>query len=180
MSSETCPRSGFVYVLSNPAMPGIVKVGKTSRDVPVRVAELFQAGVPVPFDVVGSVYSPDCHVLERRCHAGLGRYRVDAGREFFRCSSEKAMCIVNDEHRLHIEEMIDAYLPDHTPVPHDDFIDTSSLRILAEEFEVSFGQLCDLLDELAPEDLLRLQTKRDLRIAKLDAELKKREMAANV
>ncbi|MFT7387743.1 MAG: hypothetical protein ACI8VC_000984 [Candidatus Endobugula sp.] len=42
--------AGIVYVLTNPAMPGIVKIGKTSRDsVDARLNELYSTGVPVPF-----------------------------------------------------------------------------------------------------------------------------------
>ena len=41
---------GWVYVLTNPAMPGLVKIGLTSRNPQVRAAELTQAtGVPAPF-----------------------------------------------------------------------------------------------------------------------------------
>ena len=41
---------GVVYVLTNPAMPGIVKIGKTSRsDIHARLNELYSTGVPLPF-----------------------------------------------------------------------------------------------------------------------------------
>ena len=43
--------SNIVYVLTNPAMPGIVKIGKTNRDDPqVRMNELYTTGVPLPFE----------------------------------------------------------------------------------------------------------------------------------
>jgi len=41
---------GVVYVLTNPEIPGLVKIGKTSRgSVDVRLNELHSTGVPVPF-----------------------------------------------------------------------------------------------------------------------------------
>ena len=41
----------IVYVLSNPAIPGIVKVGMTDRpDVQRRMSDLHTTGVPLPFD----------------------------------------------------------------------------------------------------------------------------------
>lgn len=44
---------GLVYLLTNPAMPGIVKIGLTTRgDMNQRLQELFTTGVPVPFDCV--------------------------------------------------------------------------------------------------------------------------------
>jgi hypothetical protein len=49
MNSVSIP--GIVYVLTNPAMPGIVKIGKTSREsVHTRLNELYSTGVPVPFE----------------------------------------------------------------------------------------------------------------------------------
>ena len=43
----------IVYVLTNPAMPDIVKIGMTDReDVQRRMAELYSTGVPFPFDCV--------------------------------------------------------------------------------------------------------------------------------
>ena len=43
--------TGIVYVLTNPAMPGIVKIGKTSRgSIDARLNELYSTGVPVPFE----------------------------------------------------------------------------------------------------------------------------------
>ena len=42
----------IVYVLTNQAMPGIVKIGMTERDdVQRRMNELYSTGVPLPFRV---------------------------------------------------------------------------------------------------------------------------------
>jgi len=42
---------GIIYVLTNPAMSGLVKIGKTSRNsVDGRLNELYSTGVPVPFE----------------------------------------------------------------------------------------------------------------------------------
>lgn len=41
----------IVYLLTNPAMPGLVKIEKTtSYDPKVRMGELYSTGVPVPFE----------------------------------------------------------------------------------------------------------------------------------
>jgi len=42
---------GSVYVLTNPAMPNMVKIGKTTRDVELRLVDLYSTGVPLPFNV---------------------------------------------------------------------------------------------------------------------------------
>ena len=41
---------GSVYVLTNPAMPNMVKIGKTTRNVELRLADLYSTGVPLPFE----------------------------------------------------------------------------------------------------------------------------------
>ena len=41
-----------VYVLTNPAMPNLVKIGKTElQDVNIRLAQLYTTGVPFPYDL---------------------------------------------------------------------------------------------------------------------------------
>ena len=42
---------GIVYLLTNECMPGIVKIGMTSRaDMDNRLKELYTTGVPQPFE----------------------------------------------------------------------------------------------------------------------------------
>lgn len=42
---------GIVYLLTNPVMPGLVKIGMTTQqDIDKRMKELYTIGVPVPFE----------------------------------------------------------------------------------------------------------------------------------
>ena len=42
----------IVYVLTNSAMPGLVKIGYTAQDdANSRIAQLYTTGVPVPFTI---------------------------------------------------------------------------------------------------------------------------------
>lgn len=77
---------GFLYVLANSAMPGVVKVGKTTRSPAERAVELSGAtGLPTPFIVVYEQLFEDCHAAERFVHVYLERngYRIADNREFF-------------------------------------------------------------------------------------------------
>lgn len=41
----------IVYVLTNPAMPSLVKIGMTTREsIDTLMKELYSTGVPMPFD----------------------------------------------------------------------------------------------------------------------------------
>lgn len=42
---------GIVYLLTNPVMPGLVKICMTTQeDIDKRMKELYTTGVPVPFE----------------------------------------------------------------------------------------------------------------------------------
>jgi len=106
---------GYVYILSNQSMPGLVKIGKTTRDVFTRATELFQTGVPTPFDVEHYVASPDCHTLENTMHALFDAARVSGSREFFICSNPTVACDALDAyHRQQVNDWLGEFLPDHT------------------------------------------------------------------
>ncbi len=56
---------GYIYVLINYSMQGIVKVGKTIRDTESRAKELSSVtGVPTPFIVAFDAYFADCSQAE--------------------------------------------------------------------------------------------------------------------
>lgn len=83
---------GYVYVLTNAAMPGIVKIGRTGRDPLKRLREINSAtGVPVPFRIAGAVRARDAAAAEADIHQRLQASRVNRKREFFRCSVERAL-----------------------------------------------------------------------------------------
>lgn len=92
---------GIVYVLTNPAMPGIVKIGKTSRrDVETRLNELYSTGVPVPFDCAFAGRVKDETAVERAFHQAFGPYRINPRREFFQIEPDQAVTLL----RLMTEE----------------------------------------------------------------------------
>lgn len=78
--------AGFIYVMVNPAMPGLAKVGKTTRSTSERASELSSAtGVPTPFLVVFEQPVANCHAAESWIHAELESrgHRHSSNREFF-------------------------------------------------------------------------------------------------
>ena len=76
--------SGYVYVLSNQAMPTLSKIGSTERDVNERIKELDAAtGIPTPFVIEACFLSEDHVSDERRIHDALILCRINPNREFF-------------------------------------------------------------------------------------------------
>jgi Meiotically up-regulated gene 113 len=85
----------IVYVLSNSAMPGILKIGKTTQaDVSLRMNQLYTTGVPVPFECVYAIEVQDCSKVEAALHIAFGPSRVNPNREFFKIEGEQAIAIL--------------------------------------------------------------------------------------
>lgn len=83
---------GYVYIASNPSIPGLLKIGMTSKDPRERVKQLFTTSVPTPF-VLQRVYhvnNTNASGMEARIHRHLSRYRVNSRREFFRIEPDEA------------------------------------------------------------------------------------------
>lgn len=88
---------GIVYLLTNPVMPGLVKIGMTTqKDVDKRMKELYTTGVPVPFDCefACKVKKNDCAKIEKALHTAFAPNRVNANREFFKINVEQARSIL--------------------------------------------------------------------------------------
>ncbi|KAA6323525.1 hypothetical protein EZS27_027043 [termite gut metagenome] len=88
---------GIVYVLTNPAMPGLVKIGMTTREnIDTRMRELYGSGVPVPFECeyACKVKTSDCSKIEKALHTAFDPNRINKNREFFRINPEQAMAIL--------------------------------------------------------------------------------------
>jgi hypothetical protein len=85
----------IIYVLKNPAMPGLVKIGRTSQShVTARMNQLYTTGVPVPFECVYAVEVDSKHNVEVALHTAFGPNRINPGREFFQIESEQAVAIM--------------------------------------------------------------------------------------
>ena len=89
---------GFVYILANSCMPGIYKVGMTTRSPRARADEISSAtGVPEAFDVLYYAEVQNPCMEEKRVHAELAQYRVNEGREFFAVDFQVIIEVIRNE-----------------------------------------------------------------------------------
>lgn len=86
---------GHVYILSNPSMPGLLKVGFTTGPIEARIAQLMSTGVPTPFHCVYSVEVETPQLVEAAVHRELQGCRVDRNREFFRLAEASARDVLD-------------------------------------------------------------------------------------
>ena len=112
------PLVGRVYVLSNRAMPGLVKIGFTMGTVESRAAELSSTGVPEPFEIEYQAECRDAQRVEQQVHQAFKAKRLSSGREFFYVTREEARlkirefaCVLDDEARFPVtSEQIESEL----------------------------------------------------------------------
>jgi hypothetical protein len=84
---------GWVYLIANKAMPGLVKVGYTTRSPATRAQELAGTGSPHRFEVRHQRQVVNPAEVELRVHAALNHRRE--GKEWFRCSEDEAVATLD-------------------------------------------------------------------------------------
>ena len=82
----------IIYILTNEAMPGYVKIGKTNNDLEQRVRELSAStSVPLPFTVFYACTVKNAQFVEHQLHDAFDDNRVNPKREFFRVAPERVV-----------------------------------------------------------------------------------------
>ena len=84
----------YVYILTNEAMPGYIKIGLTDNPVSERVVQLDNTSVAIPFQCYYAARVEDNHKIERALHAAFGDFRVRPNREFFKMDPYRVKAIL--------------------------------------------------------------------------------------
>lgn len=145
---------GYVYILTNPSMPGLVKIGKTTRDPEDRAHEVSGAtGVPTPFDVYGSFYSMDCDYLEGWAHERLADSRVSLNREFFKISAQDAYTAIAPLHLEQTTEAFEEFLPGHRLINEYVAIDEADVSQVAHRADVDPAEVASAFYLMEAEEI---------------------------
>jgi hypothetical protein len=96
VSTEGIEGSEWVYILSNPYMPGILKIGYTYNEPEERAAQLFKTGVPDEFIIAHRCKCFNGMRVEKAVHNHLKRKRIRMDREFFKIDLEEAIQVVEN------------------------------------------------------------------------------------
>ncbi|MCK9224937.1 MAG: GIY-YIG nuclease family protein [Candidatus Muirbacterium halophilum] len=153
--------NGYVYVLMNPSMQNLVKIGKTVREPEERAKELSSTtGVPTPFIVVYNCYFKSCTEAEIFVHTFLESkgFRVSTKREFFEIPIKDAIdAVMNakehfgefkknnlknlEEFEENFEDETDDYDPDYDNEEIREALDK------ARKYEIGFDDELQDIDE---------------------------------
>jgi len=113
---------GWVYALSNESMPGLIKIGFTSRSPSERLEEANAPntfGPPTPYRIEFAKKVRNANQREKMIHRILSRDRVNMSREFFRVRLE----VVRDVFDLMEGE---EWNPEETEAEFDVYIPTGA------------------------------------------------------
>jgi hypothetical protein len=115
-----------VYVLTNPAMPGLVKIGHTTQeDANVRIGQLYTTGVPVPFELQFACKVENAEDVEEALHKAFAPNRINLKREFFRIDPAQAIAILQ---LLHTEDATHEVSQQPTGLDQQSLAATEQLR----------------------------------------------------
>ena len=82
----------IIYILINEAMPGYVKIGKTSTSLEQRIRELSTStSVPLPFTCFYACTVRDARFVEHQLHDAFDDNRINPKREFFQIAAERVV-----------------------------------------------------------------------------------------
>jgi hypothetical protein len=97
LRDDSSNRPHYVYVLINPSIPGICKIGYTTTTIYQRVNEINKAtGVMLDWEPTFAYKCPDGRALERDVHEYLATrgVRINKRREGFAIDSDSARAII--------------------------------------------------------------------------------------
>jgi hypothetical protein len=114
----------IVYILTNEAMPGYVKIGFTNGSLDSRLKQLDRTGVPLPFEVYYACEVDNARNDERWIHEIFSDRRVRDNREFFKIDPERVVTALK---RIQKRE-INAVVVTATPVEQKEIEKKKKIR----------------------------------------------------
>lgn len=134
----------IVYVLTNPAMPNLVKIGWTCGvDANARIGQLFTSGVPVPFKLEYACKVARGADVERALHVAFAPNRINPKREFFQIDPEQAIAILRLLHTQDATQEVKAQPPggdvDEESIAAGEQLRKRRPNLNFEEMEIPFG-----------------------------------------
>ena len=134
----------IVYVLSNSAMPGLIKIGHTTQeDAKVRIDQLYTTGVPVPFILEYACKVPNSEEVEKALHIAFAPWRINAKREFFRMEADQAIAILKllHEEDATAEVSRQPSILDSTSIEAADELNKKRPQLNFQEMGIAIGEL---------------------------------------
>jgi len=142
VGSDACE---VVYVLTNAAMVGLVKIGMTSQsDLELRLKQLYTTGVPVPFECYYACKVRSAKPVEDALHFAFSGHRINPNREFFRIEPEKVKAILElvkiEEVTNYVEKELTQNVPENDRVASE-VLKRRGPKMNFEEMQIPVGSV---------------------------------------
>lgn len=156
--------SQIIYVLTNEAMPGYVKIGFTTTTVEERLRQLDRTGVPLPFECYYSSEVLEARKDEQWLHAIFADRRVRDNREFFKINPELVTLALK---RIEVREnKVEDGLTEEQEAEVEDIKERRS-RFHFANYGIAVGQLLtftrdtNIIAEVVEDDKIKINGKVD-------------------
>ena len=94
-ANRTSDYDSWIYILSNPTIPGYLKIGFTDLTPEKRAEQLSRStGVVLPFKVEWAFHCFNAEQLEKELHRHLEGLRINSNREFFDLTVNEAKEVI--------------------------------------------------------------------------------------
>lgn len=119
MSEQKDEDYGIVYALINEAMPGLVKIGMTTKqNIKDRLSQLFTTGVPCPFKCLYACRVAHAKEVEQDLHKAFEDSRFNYNREFFKIEPDKVVGILRHMEPNDMQDTVNDILRENNDVEH--------------------------------------------------------------
>ena len=145
---------GYVYVLTNEHMPGLVKIGMTTRSVEQRAEELYQTGVPGKFEIYWSGLFQDCAQAEATLHHQYSSCRVRGNREFFRVEPRDVAQFANQLQIAHVLDVVEEFIPDCSIVHVSAAADLAKLDTRARNLGMEIPDFYEAISSFTDDEIM--------------------------
>lgn len=147
---------GWIYIISNKAMPGLIKVGYSLKDPIGRAAEL-GTGSPYPYTVEYEALVDHPKKIEKNTHNLLAFVR--AGKEWFECDTStalKAIKTVCSDSKIYFENKYNNY--------HDIKIEKNKITTLNSSSDdiLEIKSIENSYEKLSIDEAIRLANQDDI------------------
>lgn len=135
------PQSGYIYILINPTLNGLVKIGKTSKTSEERAKELSSAtGIPTQFMVAYDEFFEDIDLAESHVHEVLKNmgHHVFPNKEFFDIPLKEAIRVIN-ETRKYFTNTFSSNTTSEEIFEEDEILISPYESILEEAYNYKYG-----------------------------------------
>lgn len=99
--AENKDYEGFIYILNNPSLEGMVKIGATTKDPNDKCRELSSnPSIPTQFNIVYYLSSINPFKVVGIVHTILDEYRVNKSRDFFKVDVAQTVNLIEDIEKM--------------------------------------------------------------------------------